>query len=111
MIIKFWFLISVSFYTEQSWPRSTRLGCGGGCDPEDVKDGVGDDVPDHVEDEAHGEAGDQAPHPLLGLALGLHDTPDLEDVPIHDQSHIGVLSQTACLGTANKEKTSEDLVL
>ena len=98
-------------YTDKSRSKSAWLGCGCCCNPEDIEDGVSDHVPDHVEDEAHGEAGHHAPHPFLGLSLGLHDTPDLEDVPIHDQSHIGVLSQAPCLGTANKEKTSEDLVL
>ena len=98
-------------YTDKSGSQSAGRGCGGCCDPEDIEDGVSDHVADHVEDEAHGEAGHHAPHPFLGLSLGLWDAPDLEDVSIHDQGHIGVLSQAACLGTANKENTSEDLVL
>ena len=91
--------------TDQSSPSSTRLGCGGGCDPEDVEDGVSDDVLDHVEDEAHGEAGHQAPHPLLGLTLGLDDAPDLEDVSIHDKGHITVLGEASGLDRGSEEKT------
>ena len=90
--------------TDQSSPSSTRLGCGGGCDPEDIEDGVSDDVLDHVEDEAKGEAGHHTPHPFLGLALALQDAPDLENVAIQHQGNI-VLRETSGVATTNKEKT------
>ena len=91
--------------TDQSSPSSTRLGCGGGCNPQHIENGVGDDVLDHVEDETHGEAGHQAPHPLLGLALGLHDAPDLEDVSVHDQGDITVLGEASGLDRGSEQKT------